>query len=151
MRREAGFSYVIVMFLVAVLSLLAARAMENTLTAERRQKEDELLRVGQAYRDAIRSYYEQSPGTAKVYPPTLEALLLDGRGTRLRRPLRKLFRDPMNSDAKWGVLEAEGGGVMGVYSLSTLKPIKTDGFPAELAGFTNAKHYSEWQFTYQPQ
>jgi len=40
MRQQGGFSYVIVMFLVAALSLASVRALENTLVSEQRDKED---------------------------------------------------------------------------------------------------------------
>lgn len=149
-RSQAGFSYLIAMFMVAVVAIVSVRALENSLTQERREKEAELLQIGQAYRNAIRTYYENSPGTAKTYPAQLSALLLDERTTRLRRPLRKLYRDPISASNDWGIVRSETGGVMGVYSLSNLKPIKTDGFPEELGSFKNAQHYKEWQFVYQP-
>lgn len=149
-RLQAGFSYVVAMFMVAVVAIVSVRALENTATQERREKEAELLLIGQAYRDAIRTYYENSPGSSKTYPAELKALLLDERTTRLRRPLRKLYRDPISASNDWGIVRSESGGVMGVYSLSMLKPVKIDGFPPELGHFKNAQHYKEWQFVYQP-
>lgn len=151
MRRERGFSYVLVMFLVAAVAIISVRALENTMTAERRAKEAQLLLVGQAYRNAIRDYYEGSPGTGKMYPKDLESLLLDPRTTRLRRPLRKLYRDPITGKAEWGVVRSKTGEVMGVFSLSALAPIKRDGFPSELAGFANARQYRDWRFVYEPE
>ena len=150
MRHQRGFSYPIAMFLVALLALVSARALENGLTAERRDKEAELLRVGQAYRDAIGSYYDNSPGTAKAYPQELSALLQDARTTRLRRHLRKLYRDPVSASADWGLVRTPDGAVKGVYSLSNLRPFKSDGFPADLSGFAGAGHYRQWQFVYEP-
>ncbi|MBA5689976.1 type II secretion system protein [Rugamonas apoptosis] len=148
MIRQRGFSYVIVMFLVAIVAIISARAMGNTLTAERRAKEDELLWVGQAYRHAIQAYYDGSPGTAKVYPKQLKDLLLDGRGTLIRRPLRALYRDPISGSRDWGLVKTEAGDLIGVYSLSTLKPLKRDGFPPDLPGFSNAASYQSWRFVY---
>lgn len=150
MRREGGFSYLVVMFLVAVSAIVSVRALENTLTAERRDKEAELLRVGLAYREAIRSYYDDSPGTAKVYPAELKSLLMDPRTTSLRRHLRKLYRDPITGSTDWGIVHSASGTVMGVYSLSTLEPFKKDGFAPELGGFANAKQYKKWLFVYRP-
>jgi type II secretory pathway pseudopilin PulG len=142
MRRQKGFTYMIALFMVATLSVVSLRAMERTLTKDRREREAELLYVGQAYRQAIQVYYQNSPGTAKKYPPDLQSLLQDARTTSLQRPLRKLYRDPITSSAD--------GGVMGVYSLSTQQPIKVSGFPVTLFGFTGAKSYQQWQFVYQP-
>lgn len=150
MRHQRGFSYPIAMFLVALLALVSARALENSQTAERRDKEAELLLVGQAYRDAIRSYFDNSPGTAKVYPPELTALLQDARTTRVRRHLRKLYRDPITASAEWGVVRTPEGAVKGVYSLSNVRPLKSGGFPDELSGLAGAGHYREWLFVYEP-
>lgn len=149
MHRQAGFSYVIVMFLVAVLSIAAVRALENTLTLERRDKEAELLWRGMAYREAIRTYYENSPGTGKSFPKELKDLLQDNRLVRPTRPLRRLYPDPL-SGGEWGVLRNEDGNVIGVYPKSSDRPLKRAGFPQVLIAFTNAAHYSDWKFTYQP-
>lgn len=151
MRREGGFSYVVVMFLVAVLSIMSVRALETTLTRERRDKEAQLLEVGTAYMIAIRLHYEGAPGTAKSYPAELKELLRDNRLTRPTRPLRKLYRDPMTGSTQWGLVLDANDHVTGVYSLSDAKPYKQDGFPDYLAEFKGAQRYSDWKFVYQPQ
>lgn len=149
MRRQTGFSYVMVMFMVAVLSIVSVRALETTLTRERRDKEAQLLEVGTAYMNAIRQYYAEAPGTAKSYPMQLKDLLYDGRLTRPTRPLRKLFRDPVTGSGEWGLVRSEAGAIMGVYSLSNAKPFKRAGFGPELQSFNGAQHYSDWKFVYQ--
>lgn len=149
-RRERGFNYVITMFVVALVATAALHGIENTLTKAKREKEAQLMWVGRAYRDAIRSYYENSPGTAKTYPPDLNTLLLDTRATRIFRPLRRLYRDPITNGEEWGVIYHESGGVMGVFSLSKNVPFKIDGFDVNEETFKNAKHYSDWRFEYQP-
>ena len=138
------------MFLVAMVALLSTRALENSLTREKRDQEAELLLVGQTYMNAIRSYYLNTPGFDKRYPPDLQALLLDNRATRISRPLRKLYRDPITGDQNWGIVPAPDGGVMGVYSLSARRPVKIDGFPQGMASFINATKYQDWKFVYQP-
>ena len=149
MRQEQGFSYVIVMFLVAVLSITAVRALENTLTRERRDKEAETLWRGLAYREAIRIYYESSPGTGKSYPQELKDLLYDSRLVRPTRPLRRLYTDPLSGGA-WTVIRNEEGRIIGVRPNSNTVPLKQAGFPDTLDAFTGAKHYSDWKFVYQP-
>jgi type II secretory pathway pseudopilin PulG len=149
MRRQQGFSYVVVMFLVAILSIIAVRALETTSTAERRDKEVELLWRGMAYRDAILDYYVNAPGTAQSYPQKLNDLLYDSRFTIPRRHLRKLYRDPMVADGEWELVRNDAGDLIGVRSRSTLQPLKRSGFPEALATFTNASHYSDWKFVYQ--
>ena len=149
MRRESGFSYVIMLFLVAALSVIAVRALENTLTKERREKEAELLWRGMAYREAIRIYYEHSPGTDKSYPEELRDLLFDGRLVRPSRPLRKLYPEPLLG-GEWGVMRNREGHVIGVYPRSNEAPIKRAGFPKELEDFATARSYADWKFMYEP-
>jgi type II secretory pathway pseudopilin PulG len=138
----------IALFMVATLSVVSLRAMERSLTNDRRSREAELLFVGQAYQQAIQTYYQNSPGT-KSYPPDLPSLLQDDRTTTLQRPLRRLYIDPITL-GQWGTVSAPDGGIMGVYSLSMQQPIKVNGFPAALIGFIGAKSYQGWQFVYQP-
>lgn len=149
-RRQSGFSYVLAMFLVAVMTTVALRGFQVTLTKERREKEAQLMDVGGAYRAAIRSYYENSPGTAKQYPATLEVLLLDERTSTTRRHLRKLYYDPMTGDKEWGLEKGADGRIVGVFSLSTRKPIKAGGFAVEMAAAKNATTYADWKFSYRP-
>lgn len=149
-KKQEGFSYLIALFLVAVLSILTVRAMENVATTARREKEAALMAIGMEYRRAILLYYENSPGTAKAYPKSLSDLLLDDRATKIARPLRRLYRDPITNQADWGLVKTQDGGVMGVYSLSTGKPMKHKGFPPELSYFEVATTYQDWKFSYQP-
>lgn len=140
----------ITLFVVAVVAAAALHGVQNALTKAKREKEAQLMWVGRAYREAIKSYYEGSPGTVKTYPPDLQALLTDVRATRIRRPLRKLYRDPITNSEEWGVVYHESGGVMGVFSLSKNVPFKADGFEIDEVSFKNAKHYTDWRFVYQP-
>lgn len=147
---QGGFSYMVALFALAVIAVLSTRTLQNLQTMERREREDELLFVGQAYLRAISQYHEQSPGTIKRYPPDLQALLIDERAVRVRRPLRRLYRDPIDGNEQWGIVEAPDGGVMGVYSLSPRAPIKRGGFPPALTGFSGAASYQDWKFVHAP-
>jgi len=150
MRQQRGYSYLIALFAVAVLLVVSLRALEHSKTAGRREREAELMFVGLAYQQAIKDYYQFSPGTSKQYPPDLQALLLDNRATRTRRPLRRLYRDPMTGSAEWGLVKTPEGLVKGVYSLSTEQPIKTGGFPEALQALEGAKRYQDWKFVFEP-
>jgi type II secretory pathway pseudopilin PulG len=152
LRRQQGFTYLIALFMVAILSIVTLRALENSLTKDRRDKEVELLYVGQAYQQAIMSYYNNSPGSANnTYPPSLAALTLpDTRTTTLRQPLRRLYFDPITASQDWGTIPDSNGNIMGVYSKSTQKPIKVNGFPAALCSFNGATSYQSWQFAFPP-
>ncbi len=68
----------------------------------------------------------------------------------MRRYLRKVYRDPMTGKAEWGLVMAPGGGVEGVYSLSTGRPMKRKGFDAVDGDFERAKTFADWRFLYEP-
>lgn len=150
MRSQTGFSYVLVMFAVALMALMAVRLLDVSATNEQRAREAELLYVGNAYREAIGVFYENTPGTVKRYPEKLSDLLQDPRTTTLQRHLRKLYRDPITSDIEWGLVRGGDERITGVYSLSGKAPIKTGGFAAVLVGFARAKQYRDWHFVYVP-
>jgi type II secretory pathway pseudopilin PulG len=148
--KQGGFTYLIALFIVATLSIVTLRALENSLTKDRRAKEAQLLFAGQAYQHAIMTYYQNSPGSSKTYPPDLTSLLEDSRTSTLQRPLRRLYIDPVTGNQNWGIVPGPKGGVMGVYSTSTQQPVKVNGFPANLSNFVGATSYQQWQFLYQP-
>jgi type II secretory pathway pseudopilin PulG len=146
MKNQKGFTYLIALFLVATLSIITLRALENSLTKDRRAKEEQLLFVGQAYQKAIMIYF-QNGGT---YPTSLEALL-DTPGTSTRQQtLRRLYFDPMTGSQDWELVTVDGGGIKGINSKSTQQPIKVGGFPAALSSFNNTTSYQQWQFVYPP-
>ena len=94
MRRQQGFGYLLVLLLVVLMGIGLGVAGTLWKTESQRVKENELLFVGEAYRQAIRNYYA-APGPVKQYPKSLEDLLLDTRQTQLTRYLRKLYPDPI--------------------------------------------------------
>lgn len=147
-RRQRGFTYVALLIAVATIGAGAAAAGELWSQAERRERERELLFVGKEFREAVRRYYEATPGPAKSYPQHLEDLLLDKRFPKPRSHLRKMYRDPTTGKAQWAVVESPQGGIMGVHSLSQAQPLKTGGFYGEDIVLQGAARYSEWRFTY---
>lgn len=136
--------------MIVVATLGAGLAATGTFWHEvqQREKEVQLLFIGQQYRRAIQQYYESGGGGR--YPPTLEALLLDERTPSIRRYLRRPFRDPLTGSPEWGLVEAPQGGVMGVYSLAPGTPIKKANFPAVLNWEPGTASYAEWKFVFVP-
>lgn len=145
-----GFTYLSLLFFVAVLSVGLAAVAISWQTARQREKEAELLFAGAAFREAIALYYNRSPGGLQEFPKRLGDLLKDPRYPDTRRYLRRIYRDPMNADAQWGTIAAPDGGIMGVHSLATGKPIKTYGSAAQGPDFDAASTYADWKFVYLP-
>jgi type II secretory pathway pseudopilin PulG len=148
---QSGYTYVGVLFIIATIGLTLSLASTLWSFAQQREKERELLFVGNQFRKAIQQYYVKTPGFVKTFPPNLEALLEDNRFVTTQRYLRKIYLDPMTNTAEWGLINSPQGGIMGVYSMSDDKPIKQDGFAEVNNQLANRKHYSEWQFFYFPQ
>jgi type II secretory pathway pseudopilin PulG len=148
MRREYGFTYIGVLIVVALIGVGLAVTGDVWRTTAQREKELELLFVGDEIRRAITQYYESTPGTGKQFPSSLESLLKDERYPTTRRYLRKIYRDPMTGKAEWGLIKGPGDSIMGVYSLSKQAPIKRANFPTDYASFGGAANYSDWQFAY---
>lgn len=145
-RRQSGFTYLAALALVAVMGILLAATGIMWHTAQRREKERELLFAGDQFRKAIGLYYERTPGGLKQYPKSLDDLLKDARQPVTQRYLRKIYSDPITRGKNWGLVEAPGGGIMGVYSRSEEAPLKTAGFKLADKDFEGKSQYSDWKF-----
>ena len=142
---SAGFTYVWLLLAVAFMAAGLAAVAEVATTAMRRDKEADLLFVGDQFARAIALYRASSPG-AQQYPQRLDDLLADKRFPNVRRHLRRVYPDPMTGSADWGLVRGPGGGIVGVYSRSTTKPLKTANFPKGYEGFADAARYADWRF-----
>jgi type II secretory pathway pseudopilin PulG len=149
--RNKGSALMGVLLIIILVGFSLAEAGNSWSNIRQREREQELLKVGDKIREAIGNYYHQSPGMVKQFPPTLEALLKDDRFPTPQRYLRQLYIDPTTGRPGWGILEAPSGGIMGVYSLSLGKPFKTKEFPERYQSFENRKYYMEWIFAYLPE
>lgn len=145
-----GFTYLALLLTVAVTGGALAAIGELSSHAAQRDRESELLSVGEEIRRAIGAFYERSPGGAKRYPSALEELLEDKRSAVPQRYLRRVYPDPLTGKPDWGVIEAPTGGIMGVYSRSELPPVKRGNFSRSDESFAQATRYSEWKFFYSP-
>ncbi len=150
MRRQTGFTYLAILFAIAIIGIGLAEAGINWGHERQRQKERELLYVGNQFRQAIALYYERTPGMVKKYPAKLEDLLTDSRYVTPQHYLRQIYRDPIANNKQWGLTLAPEGGIMGVHSLSDAAPIKTANFHYPDEAFEGAGKYSDWVFAYRP-
>ncbi|HEY3299296.1 MAG TPA: type II secretion system protein [Methylophilaceae bacterium] len=151
--KQAGFTYLLVLGFVFALLLSLTIASENIATTIQREREAELLFVGQQYRNAIASYYQKSPNGIKQLPLKLEDLLEDKRSLSVQHHLRKLYRDPITETDEWGLLRDGQGQISGVYSLSQDAPMMTQEdtrFALDASADGDAKTYSSWKFVFSP-
>lgn len=108
-RSEEGTLLVILMIGVAIGSIALTVATQSWSTVVRRDKEQELIFRGNQYVTAILAYRKEHGG---AFPLTLEDLYKPG--PRRLRYIRRLYRDPITKDGKWGLLYLMPGG-QGVY------------------------------------
>ncbi|SFE59143.1 hypothetical protein [Nitrosomonas sp. Nm166] len=100
-RLENGFVYLWALFSVMLAGVAMAGAAQIWQTKSQREKEVELMFIGEEFRKAIMSYYNSGP---KQYPNSLEDLLQDSRTPNVRRHLRKLYVDPITNTTEWGLV-----------------------------------------------
>lgn len=149
-KSEQGIAYLALLIAIAIVGVGIAAAGIVWSEASQREKERELLFVGEQFRRAIQQYYE-SGVLDKSYPPTLDALLQDSRFAVTRRHLRRIYHDPLSGTTEWGLVRAPDGGIMGVHSLRNNVAARRQGdFPPQLAGLEGKAHTSDWVFSYVP-
>lgn len=147
---QRGLTYIALLFFIAASGALLAATGIIWSHERQRQKEAELIWIGNQFREAIGLYYQRSPGVIKRYPEKLEDLLEDKRYLTTQRYLRQIYRDPITSSSEWGLIPAPGGGIMGIHSRSDMRPIKVrDSIPSATKS-SDASLYSDWRFSYDP-
>jgi type II secretory pathway pseudopilin PulG len=144
---QRGTSFVAVLVLLAICMLGLAIAGPLWSQQIKREREQELLRIGALYAQAIAGYRDASPGSLKQYPERLEALLLDTRFVGVMRHLRKLHADPVNPGQDWGLVLDPDQRVIGVYSRSEVAPIAEGPIDLGSVVLAPARRYSDWKFT----
>ena len=118
MRKQAGYSFVELLIVTAILFILASAVMPLAQVTAQRQRESELRTALRQMRTAIDKFKDAAdagriPSTeveagSEGYPPDLETLvegvplLNDQSGTKLKL-LRKIPTDPMTNSTDWGL------------------------------------------------
>ena len=162
-QSEKGFIFLWALFAAALAGIMLAGTGQVWQITSQREKEKELLFVGDQFRQAVMSYYNNESGGPKEYPESLEQLLEDKRDVTTKRHLRKIFIDPMTNTTDWGLVEepdpeqenssvsissGKKKGIIGIYSLSKGMPLKIDNFKDHNADFSEAVTYQDWKFVF---
>jgi type II secretory pathway pseudopilin PulG len=147
---QRGLMLLALLIVLLFSSVLALAAAEVWATARQREREAELLFVGQQYRQALRQYYFAAPNAAsRTLPASLADLLEDKRYPLPVRHLRRLYADPVTGGTDWGLVK-RGDLIVGVHSLSDAKPLKQTGFNRLDQAFEGRPSYREWAFLFVP-
>ena len=146
-NKSAGFTYIGLLILLVIIATIAGASLQLGAIMQRRAAEEELLKIGKEFRNALQSYANATPAGQKRYPTSLTQLLKDPRYPHTLRHLRKLYVDPLTGKDEWGIVEPEDGhGVLAVYSLSKDRPIKVGNFDVVWQGFDGSDSYQRWRF-----
>ena len=145
--HQRGIVLLAVLLFILVSTLGAGTLVQMHQTQTQREREEQLLFVGDQYRRAIASYYNTiPPGASRSLPQSLANLLDDHRFPTAMHHLRRLYPDPMTGRADWQLIQA-GAGISGVSSLSNQPTLKKKGFTKEFTQFEDKNLYSDWKFS----
>lgn len=143
-EKQSGFTFVFVLVALIVLGITAEVATYSSAMERKRTIEQELLYRGNAYYEAIRSYYYSSK--PHRYPSSIDDLLYDPRFIH-KRHLREAYLDPITG-GDWKLLYTKEGRLIGVASHSEQPPVKQANFYSPYEHFQDSKRYSDWQFRF---
>lgn len=134
-QAQGGFTYILLLWWVAISGVLLAALGQQWLLESRRQKEAEFVFRGTEIGKALGSFQDATPNGQLPAPLSLTELLEDKRGPKTLRHLRQLWLDPITG--KPWVVEREQGRIVAVHSASKAKPIRPpDG----------VESYEQWRF-----
>lgn len=143
---QSGVVLLAVLGFVLVSTLAATVMVEWAQTRAQREREEQLLFVGDQYRRAIASYAAVAgPGGAQSLPQSVDDLLEDRRLPMGMQHLRRPYPDPFTGSADWELIR-DGRGILGVRSRSQKEPLKKSGFPDRYKHFEGRTSYSDWAF-----
>lgn len=149
-RAQGGFTFIGIIISVAVLGVGLAGLGQVWSVKAKREREQELLFVGDQFRAAIMSYMAATPAGKPRYPRQLDDLLDDRRHPVARRHLRQLYADPFTGQADWETVLAPDGGIAALHSRHDGTPMKVGNFPAYYSAFERATSYRDWIFGAPP-
>ncbi len=94
MKKQKGYSLIILLVAISIMSIALLVAVPVWKTQIQREKEEELIFRGKQYVEAVRIYQMKNPGR---FPKTLDELLEE-------KCIRKLFKDPITKGGDWNII-----------------------------------------------
>lgn len=144
---QRGYTYLGLLFVLALGGVLLARYAEVATTVAQREKELELIFRGGEISRAIENYARTTPTGTPRWPRDLQDLLVDRRHVQPRFHLRRLYTDPFTGQADWVLTSAPDNsqGFSGVHSRAMAIPLLTH------HGFSERPQrcVCDWQFRAQ--
>jgi type II secretory pathway pseudopilin PulG len=116
---ERGFSYLLLLFMLAAMGAGLAAMGQQWTVAQQREQEAELLFRGREFSHALAAYRDITPAGQAAAPLTLAELLEDTRLAPPRHHLRRLYIDPFTTQPDWVLQRNAAGRILALHSRST--------------------------------
>lgn len=147
--RQNGVVLLALLIALALSGVALLAASEVAATARQRLREQELLFVGDQYRQAIERYYHAAPpGSPRMLPTSVDQLLLDDRYPQPVQHLRRAYADPFDG-GDWIWIRI-GDKLAGLHSAARVVPLKRANFGDRYGSFAMAGDVSQWIFVFKP-
>lgn len=111
--RQGGYTYLLMLFVVAVAGYGLALLGESWQVTADRERREELEFTLEAYARAFKSFHGATPDGMSYRPRKLEELVEDYRTGVRRRHIRRLYPNPLTQRLDW-LLPSDELGIVGV-------------------------------------
>ena len=153
---QRGFTYVLLLFVLATAGAGLAALGEQWALAAQREREAELIFRGGQISQALADWRDSSPAAQPAAPPApraplaLQELLVDERSASLhqgpRHHLRRLYADPFTGQADWVLLLDAQGRITGVASRSRRPALRRVGVVLRTDADVGRPAVGDWLF-----
>jgi len=152
---KKGYTLIVLVFAVFLLSLSLLVAVPIFQTQIQREKEEELIFRGKQYVEAIRIFQMKHPGK---FPESLDRLVKE-------KCLRRFYKDPMTERGEWNIIFPHQGistkkgrspqkilvapfGVLSSIDNPQIIGVVSSSSQGSIKIFHNQKTYDKWLFFY---
>lgn len=117
-QPQRGFTYLLLLFGLAVAGAGFAALGEQWAVAAQRERETELRFRGAEFSRALAAWRDATPAGQPTAPEQLQDLVVDDRHRPPRHHLRRLYTDPFTGKADWDLVTDPKGRILAVSSRS---------------------------------
>lgn len=123
-RARRGFTYVGLLFAIALAGAGLAALGEQWQLRAQRDREAELLHRGGEIARALHAFASRADVADRRPARAMAELLVDERGPQQRHHLRRLYTDPFSGGTEWRLELDPRGAITGVASSATVPALR---------------------------
>lgn len=147
---QRGFTYLLLLFMLAVGGAGMAALGERWQVAAQREREAELHFRGGQFSQALARWRDTPAAGREPAPRTLEDLLIDERVSPPVHHLRQLYTDPFTGQADWELLRNPQGLIVAVASRSRQPALRRQGLALRAGANLSEPAVGDWLFAADP-